>query len=74
MTYPSKTLIKNITPVSRTLSEAQRDAQYAMAISTFKTDTRLTVDFILNALLGFVIIVFCLTPFAVGFWVWSNQS
>ena len=74
MTYPSKTLIKNITPVSRTLSEAQRDAYYCSAIQTFKSDTKLTVDFLLNALLGFVIIGFCLTPFVIGFWVWSNQS
>lgn len=74
MRYPSKTLIKNITPVSRTVSQANRDAQYAMAISTYKTDAKLTTDFILNALLGFVIIGFCLTPFVIGFWVWSNLS
>lgn len=52
MKYPSKTLIKNITPVARTLSEANRDATYACAIQTFKSDAKLTLEFIGNALLG----------------------
>ena len=52
MKYPSKTLIKNITPVARTISEANRDARYACAIQTFRSDAKLTWDFICNALLG----------------------
>jgi hypothetical protein len=47
-------LEKNLTPVPRTLSEATRDAQYACAITTFKTDTRLAIDFIEKAILGFM--------------------
>lgn len=52
MRYPSKTLVKNITPVARTVSEANRDAQYACAIQTFKSDTKLALDFLANAFLG----------------------
>ena len=52
MKYPSKTLIKNINATPRTLSEANKDAQYACAIQTFKSDTKLTLDFIANALVG----------------------
>lgn len=52
MRYPSKTLVKNITATPRSLSEANKDAQYACAIQTFKSDTKLTLDFIANALLG----------------------
>ena len=52
MKYPSKTLVKSITPVPRTVSEANRDAQYACAIQTFKSDAKLTLDFLANALLG----------------------
>ena len=52
--YPSKTLIKNISPVPRTVSEANRDAQYACAIQSFKSDAKLTMDFLLNATIGFV--------------------
>ncbi len=47
-------LIKNLTPVPRTLSEANRDAQYCCAIQTFKSDAKLTMDFIGQALLGFL--------------------
>jgi len=47
-------LIKNITPVARTVSEANRDAQYACAIQTFKSDAKLTIDFLLNATIGFL--------------------
>lgn len=47
-------LIKNITPVPRTLSEANRDAEYCMAIQTFKSDAKLTLDFILQAVTGFL--------------------
>ena len=47
-------LIKNITPVARTLSESLRDAKYACAIQTFKSDAKLTLDFLVNALVGFV--------------------
>ena len=49
-------LEKNITPVARTLSEANRDAQYACAVQTFKSDVKLTIDFLVNAGIGFSII------------------
>jgi len=45
-------LEKNLTPVPRTLSEANRDAKYACAIQTFRSDAKLTLDFICNAFLG----------------------
>lgn len=47
---------KNTTPVARSLSEALRDAQYACAIQTFKSDAKLTLDFIINAVVGASII------------------
>jgi len=50
--YPSKTLIKNVSPVPRTVSEANRDAQYACAIQSFKSDVKLTMDFIGGAIIG----------------------
>jgi len=56
MRYPSKTLIKNITPLARTLSEANRDARYACAIQTFKSDVKLTMEFIEGAVLGALIV------------------
>ena len=56
MRYPSKTLTKNITPVARTVSEANRDAQYACAIHSFKSDFKLTMDFLGNAFYGFVVV------------------
>ena len=74
MRYPSKTLVKNITPVSRTVSQANRDAQYALAISTYKTDFKLTLDFAINAIWGAIIVSAIVAPFAIGFWIWSNQS
>lgn len=52
MRYPSKTLMKNITPVPRSISEANRDAQYCCAIQTFKSDAKLTLDFLGNAVIG----------------------
>lgn len=52
MKYPSKTLMKNLTPVARTVSEANRDARYSCAIQTFKSDAKLTLDFLSNALVG----------------------
>ena len=52
MRYPSKTLVKNITPLPRSLSEANRDAQYCSAIQTFKSDAKLTLDFIEQAIIG----------------------
>lgn len=54
MRYPSKTLTKNVSPIPRTLSEANRDARYACAIQTFKSDAKLTLDFLSNAVLGFL--------------------
>ncbi len=47
---------KNLQPVARTLSEALRDAEYCMAIQTFKSDTKLTLEFIGGALMGFLIV------------------
>lgn len=47
-------LDKSLRPIPRTLSEANRDAQYACAIQTFKSDAKLTLDFLANALVGFV--------------------
>jgi hypothetical protein len=52
MRYPSKTLVKNISPVARTISEANRDAQYCCAIQTFKSDAKLTLDFLEGAVIG----------------------
>ena len=56
MKYPSKELMKNITPVPRTLSEANRDARYACAIQGFKSDVKLTLDFLGDCLVGFVVV------------------
>ena len=36
----------------RSVSEANRDAQYACAITTFKTDFKLAMEFIEGAVLG----------------------
>jgi len=47
---------KNTQPVARTLSESLRDAKYACAIETFKSDAKMTWDFITNALVGFATI------------------
>jgi F0F1-type ATP synthase assembly protein I len=47
---------KNLQPVARTLSEANRDARYACAIQTFKSDAKLTWDFIKGALMGAVLV------------------
>ena len=52
MRYPSKELMKNITPLPRTASEANRDAQYCCAIQTFRSDAKLTLDFLGNAVIG----------------------
>jgi hypothetical protein len=43
---------KNTQPVARTLSDSLRDAKYACAIQTFKSDAKLTLEFIGNAILG----------------------
>jgi hypothetical protein len=43
---------KNLQPIPRTLSEANRDAKYACAIQTFRSDAKLTWDFLCNAFLG----------------------
>jgi hypothetical protein len=56
MKYPSKELMKNISPVPRTMSEANRDAEYCMAIQTFKSDVKLTLDFLYNALIGGLVV------------------
>ena len=66
MKYPSKTLVKNINATPRSLSEANKDAQYACAIQTFKSDTKLTLDFIANALVGALwTVIFLSAVFAV---------
>ena len=70
MRYPSKTLIKNITPVARTVSEANRDAQYACAIQTFKSDAKLTLDFLGKAIYGFVVTAIVLSiPILLVVWL-----
>jgi hypothetical protein len=73
MTYPNKTLVKNITPLPRTLSEANRDARYAIAIQGFKSDAKLAVNFFVEAVIGFVVTLAMLAPFAVGFWIWVGK-
>jgi len=47
-------LEKNLTPVARTLSESMRDARYACAIQTFKSDAKLAIDFLGDAVIGAV--------------------
>ena len=47
---------KNTQPVARTLSESLRDAKYACAVQTFKSDAKLTIAFLAEALVGFVVI------------------
>jgi hypothetical protein len=73
MKYPSKTLVKSITPVPRTLSEANRDAQYAMAISTFRSDAKLSLAFVVDCFIGFVVTLALASPFVVGFYMWLNK-
>ena len=51
---------KNLQPTARTLSESLRDARYACAIQTFKSDAKLTLDFLWNALIGATIVGFSL--------------
>jgi len=65
---------KNLQPVARTLSEATRDAKYACAVQTFKSDAKLTIDFIINAIWGMVIILSMLSPFIVGFYIWLENN
>ena len=55
--YPSKVLTKNINATPRTLSEAKRDVEYACAITMFKTDLKLTLDFLGNAIIGGVYVL-----------------
>lgn len=38
----------------RSVSEANRDAQYACAIQTFKSDFKLSMEFLGQAILGFL--------------------
>jgi hypothetical protein len=73
MRYPSKTLVKNISPVARTVSEANRDAQYACAIQGFRSDTKLALAFIADCIVGFVVTVALASPFVVGFYMWSGK-
>ena len=45
---------KNLQPIPRTIHEANRDATYACAIQTFRSDTKLALDFIGEAVIGFI--------------------
>jgi hypothetical protein len=49
-------LEKNLRPTPRTLSEAKRDATYAIAVQTFRSDTKLALDFLVDAFYGFVMV------------------
>jgi hypothetical protein len=61
---------KNLSPVARTLSESLRDAEYACAIQTFKSDVKLTIDFFLNAIIGFSIVGIAIAlPIAIFMWL-----
>jgi F0F1-type ATP synthase assembly protein I len=63
-------LEKNLTPVARTLSEANRDAQYCSAIQTFKSDAKLTLDFLANAVIGALwVAVVAGAVIGVAYWV-----
>jgi hypothetical protein len=73
MKYPSKTLVKSITPVPRTISEANRDARYACAIQSFRSDAKLAWNFIVDCLIGFVVTIALASPFVVGFYMWLNK-
>jgi len=73
MNYPSKELVKNISPVPRTLSQANRDAKYACAVISFNTDTKLAWAFFVDAVIGFVVTACVISPFAIGFWLWINK-
>lgn len=48
-------LEKNLRPLPRTISEANRDAQYCCAIQTFKSDAKLTWAFLTDAVYGFAV-------------------
>jgi len=50
--YPSKVLTKNLSQTPRTLSQANRDAYYCSAIQGFKSDAKLTLDFLGDAIIG----------------------
>ena len=52
MTYPSKELIKNLSATPRTVSQANRDAEYCIAITTFTSDAKLAFNFLVDALIG----------------------
>jgi len=45
-------LDKNLRPLPRTLSEANRDAEYCIAINTFTSDAKLAFNFLVDALIG----------------------
>lgn len=63
-------LEKNLTPVSRTLSEAKRDAQYACAIQTFKSDFKLAIDFLGDAVIGAIWVAVTVGGIVgVAFWI-----
>ena len=68
--YPSTVLTNNLRPTARTISEATRDARYACAVQTFRSDSKLLANFIVEAFIGFVCIVSMTLPFVAGFYVW----
>jgi hypothetical protein len=65
-------LNKNLRPLPRTWDESQRNATYATAIQTFKSDTRLALNFLTEALQGAFIVgvtggaIFSATYFLLG--------
>ena len=73
MKYPSRTLIKNVSPVARTVSEANRDARYACAIQTFRSDAKLTLAFVIECAMGFFVTLAIASPFVVGLYMWSSK-
>lgn len=61
---------KNTQPVARTLSESMRDAKYACAIQTFKSDTKLAIDFIGDMIIGMVwVFLVVAIPLTCIYWV-----
>ena len=66
MTYPSKELVKNISPVPRTLSQANRDAEYCSAIIYPKESEYSVFWGLLGALVAVAVFGYC-------FWLTINR-
>jgi hypothetical protein len=61
---------KHMGKTFRSVSEANRDAQYACAIQTFKSDAKLAMDFIAHAIYGFWVVgLTLLVPFLLFVWL-----